>query len=61
MQILNINGDNIKACCQFQYKGYTVSISTIFNDPVIAFNESSELVSDTVEKVINLIDFKQEN
>lgn len=29
MQILGINGDEIKACAKFEYKGYEISFSTI--------------------------------
>ena len=38
-RILNLNNEKIKACFQFEHKGYTVSCSTIFNKdrPEVAF------------------------
>jgi hypothetical protein len=37
MRILSIEGKELKACFQFEYKGFTVSFSTIYEPEVRIF------------------------
>ena len=30
MRIVDVTENNINACCQFEFRGWTVSVSTIF-------------------------------
>ena len=58
MGIYDVVGNNIKACAQFQYKGWTVSMSTIFRGDVLAWDkdEIDTLEGATVENILTQID-----
>lgn len=58
MKILDVCETQLKACAQFQFQGWTVSMSTIFKGvEVCAWNSenSHEIVGASVEDVVNLI------
>lgn len=58
-QIFDVNVSPIRACCQFPYKGHTISISTVFaGAPGIAaiLKDSTLLPFYTVEDAIKYID-----
>jgi hypothetical protein len=58
MGIYDVVGNNIKACAQFEYKGWTVSMSTIFQGDVLAWDKDQidTLEAATVEDILALID-----
>ena len=57
MNIIDIMQNNIKAVCTFKYKGYIVSLSTVFKVcPIGIFKGEEEHYTDTVEQAISLID-----
>ena len=57
--IIDITNTKIKACAQFQYKGWTVSMSTIFKaervEVLIWKNEEEDYPFHTVELAIDFI------
>ena len=58
MRIVDVVETPLAACAQFQFQGWTVSMSTIFKGvPVCAFNDENadEIEGSTVEEVINSI------
>ena len=57
-EILAVGGDKINACAQFQYRGYTISFSTILpNTPVMVFKGSYETTHNTVTEAIDWVDW----
>lgn len=60
MNIMDVGGQDIKACAQFQYKGWTISFSTIFRGAsVFAFKDTEELIFQSVENAIEAINQKE--
>lgn len=57
MQILDIQENNLKVAANFQYKGFTVSFSSIMKGwSVMAWNDQGmELFGNSVEDVLNKI------
>ena len=57
MRIIDVEENAVKACCQFNYHGWTVSVSTIFKSNVIAWNKENgdEIEGATVQDVIDKI------
>jgi len=57
MRIVDVAENNIKACCQFEFRGWTVSVSTIFKaSKVLAWNALHQMIEcDTVEQVLEEI------
>lgn len=59
MRIIDAGECSVNACAQFEYKGWTVSMSTILNKSrveVLVFNnELSEMVFTTVEEAIDFL------
>ena len=56
-QIIDMDNEQVKACCQFEYKGFTISISTIFKCSAVGvFNDTNDQYVDTLQDAFNLID-----
>lgn len=57
MRIVDVRENNIKACCQFEFRGWTVSVNTIHEgSTVIAWTALHQMmVCDTVEQVLEEI------
>lgn len=56
MRIVDIMDNDISACAQFEYKGWIVSMSTIFKGvSVYAFKDGYELECTSVKQAIELI------
>lgn len=57
MRIVDVTENNIKACCQFEFRGWTISVSTIFEtSKVLAWNALYQMIAcDTVEQVLEEI------
>lgn len=58
MRIVDVAETPLAACAQFQFQGWTVSMSTIFKGvPVSAWNNENadEIEGSTVEEIINSI------
>ena len=56
--ILNNNADRVQAAASFKFKGWDVSMSTIFNKDrieVMAWNANTDKVFNTVEDAIEFI------
>ena len=57
MRIVDVMDNDIRACAQFEYKGWIVSMSTIFKGvSVYVFKDGYELECKSVEQAIDLID-----
>ena len=57
MRIVDVMDNDIRACAQFEYKGWIVSMSTIFKGVgVYVFKDGYELECKSVEQAIDLID-----
>ena len=57
MRIVDVIDNDIRACAQFEYKGWIVSMSTIFKGvSVYVFKDGYELECRSVEQAIDLID-----
>ena len=57
MRIVDVMDDDIRACAQFEYKGWIVSMSTIFKGvSVYVFKDGYRLECKSVEQAIDLID-----
>ena len=57
MRIVDVMDNGIRACAQFEYKGWIVSMSTIFKGvSVYVFKDGYELECKSVEQAIDLID-----
>lgn len=55
MRIVDVRENNIKACCQFEFRGWTVSVNTI-SETVLAWTALYQMiVCDTVEQVLEEI------
>jgi len=50
-KIVNVGNENIEGCCYFDYKGYMISISTIFKPNNVAILKNGEFV---VTDIINV-------
>lgn len=59
MRIVDVADDNIKACCQFEFRGWTVSVSTIFKKSTVRawkWNAMHQMIEcNTVEQVLEEI------
>lgn len=57
MKILSVGGEDVKAAASFDYHGWTVSFSTIFKGPVMAWNNKNadEIEGRTVQEVLDHI------
>ena len=61
MRIVDVMDDDIRACAQFEYKCWIVSMSTIFKGvgvgvSVYVFKDGYRLECKSVEQAIDLID-----
>lgn len=58
MEIFDIVGASVSAVANFQYKGYTVSMSTIFQHPSVLFynDDGFDMTASSVEDAIQKID-----
>ena len=59
MRIVDVMDNDIRACAQFEYKGWIVSMSTIFKGvgvSVSVFKDGYALECKSVEQAIELID-----
>ena len=57
MRIVDVMDNDIRACAQFEYKGWIVSMSTIFKGGgVYVFKDGYALECKSVEQAIDLID-----
>ena len=57
MRIVDVMDNDIRACAQFEYKGWIVSMSTIFKGVgVYVFKDGYALECKSVEQAIDLID-----
>lgn len=54
--ILNIDATPIKGSASFDYKGFTISMSTVFQPDVAVFNDDQCHSVDTVEDAIAWVD-----
>ena len=63
MKIVNLINDPIKACATFEYRGYTISFSTIMkNSSVLIYTGSGkDYLEETFDTVEQAIDFINEN
>jgi len=62
MRILSIEGKELKACFQFEYKGFTVSFSTIYEKEVrIFFTKDGHKQFPNIPEAIKWIDENDEN
>lgn len=55
-KIVNVQNRAINACASFSYRGYTISVSTIFHPErpeVIVFGDTWERKFDSVEEAID--------
>ena len=57
MRIIDVAENNIKAYCQFEFRGWTVTVSTIFKkSKVVALRTVHQMIEgDTVEQVLEEI------
>jgi hypothetical protein len=63
MRIIDAGECSVNACAQFEYKGWTVSMSTILNKrrvEVLVFNDLCDMACNTVEDAIKFIDEMEE-
>ena len=53
MKIIDICGDPVEACMQFDYKGYLISVSTIFNKrgKIVIFGPNDEVFEGRAETI----------
>ena len=57
MRIVDVMDNDIRACAQFEYKGWIVSMSTIFKGvSVYVFKDVYALECKSIEQAIDLID-----
>ena len=59
MRIVDVMDNDIRACAQFEYKGWIVSMSTIFKGvgvSVSVFKDVYALECKSIEQAIDLID-----
>lgn len=59
-KIVNVSNEPLKGCCTFEYKGYIVSLSTVFPDKDIAVFKVDDSTFeaygfDSVEHALNYI------
>lgn len=57
MKIVDLRGDELKACCYFNYKDFEVSISTIFNDCSVGVFRDSQNISGYFNNVQKALEF----
>ena len=62
MNIVNIIGQDVKACCKFKYKKAEISISTILKNSLVGvfFENGVEVYFQSVENAIKYIDERDE-
>ena len=54
MRIVDVMDNDIRACAQFEYKGWIVSMSTIFSVSVYVFKDGYELECSTIFKGVGV-------
>lgn len=50
-KIQNVSKQNVEACCEFDYKGYTILASTILRSPWVVITQEGEFVGNGISSV----------